>query len=77
MHEKLKKISHIFRFEHHTTIASLADAILTHHLEAHRELLSDAYERYHEQFWARTNNGDIDESDADDSESCSDDAPEE
>ena len=50
IHDKLKEIAFMFRFEHHTTIASLVDAILTRHLEVHRELLNDEYRRFHDMF---------------------------
>ncbi len=73
MHDKLKEVAFMFRFDHHTTIASLVDAILTHHLDAHRELLNDEYHR----FWEPEMNGGMDEPDEGDSESCQADDSEE
>ncbi len=77
MHEKLKEVAFLFRFDHHTTIASLVDAILTHHLDAHRELLNDEYRRFHDMFRRDLESYGSRRSDETDSESCPDDDSEE
>ena len=47
-HYKLKRIARLFSSEHHTTTSSLVDAIISRHIEAHREILNDALKK-HEQ----------------------------
>ncbi|MDR3057278.1 MAG: DUF3408 domain-containing protein [Prevotella sp.] len=39
-HDNLIKVAGLFKTECHTTTSSLADAIINHHFEANRELLS-------------------------------------
>lgn len=41
VHKKLKDIAFLFRFEEYTTTSSLADAILRHHMESHKDLLNE------------------------------------
>jgi hypothetical protein len=65
-HKSLKKVALIFSDEHHTTISSLAEAIISHHLEANREMLDEEYQR----FLGPVTNGGMNEPDKTDSESC-------
>jgi len=44
MHEKLRRIVRMFYNKHHTTTSSLADSIISRHIEAHRELLNKVRE---------------------------------
>jgi len=44
MHEKLRRIVRMFYNEHHTTTSSLADSIISLHIETHRELLNKVRE---------------------------------
>jgi hypothetical protein len=73
MHEKLKKVAFMFRYDHHTTLASLVDAILAHHLDAHREMLNEEYDRFHERIRRDILNFGSGRSGENDSESCHDD----
>jgi hypothetical protein len=43
-HDNLKKIAGLFKKEHHSTTSSLADSIISQHIETYRELLNQAYE---------------------------------
>lgn len=40
VHRRLKRIAALFRFEHYTSLSSLADRILDHHIEIYGELLT-------------------------------------
>jgi hypothetical protein len=42
-HETLRAIVRLFFREHHTTTSSLVDSIILHHIETHRELLTEAH----------------------------------
>ena len=42
-HSKLKKIAQLFKGKYHSTTSSLADAIISRHIETYRELLDNAY----------------------------------
>lgn len=77
IHDKLKEIAFMFRFEHHTTASSLANAIITNHMETHRELLNDEYRRFHDMFRRDLESYGSRRSDETDSESCPDDDSEE
>ncbi len=78
-HRRLKNVAFMFRFDHHTTTSSLADAILTRHFEAHKEMLNDEYHRFIEAGLRRFSRPGSDEDGADDGtpESCPDDDTEE
>jgi chromosomal replication initiation ATPase DnaA len=65
-HKSLKKVALIFSDEHHTTISSLAEAIISHHLKAHREMLDEEYQRFLEP----VTNGGMNKPNETDSESC-------
>lgn len=39
-HRSLKRIALLFKEKHHLTTSSLADSIISQHIEAHRELLN-------------------------------------
>jgi hypothetical protein len=43
-HRNLKNIVRLFGREYHTTTSSLADTIISRHVEAYRELLNDAHQ---------------------------------
>ena len=49
-HDNLKSITRLFASKHHTTTSSLADAIISRHFEAHRELLNDVHEKEKREF---------------------------
>lgn len=51
-HSNLKKIAYLFKSKHHCTTSSLADAIISHHIEAYRELLNNAYQEDSREFLA-------------------------
>lgn len=40
VHANLKKIAGLFRIKYHSTCSSLADAIISCHIETHRDLLN-------------------------------------
>jgi hypothetical protein len=50
-HETLKTIVGMFFREHHTTTSSLADSIILHHIETHRELLTEAHREDTREFY--------------------------
>ena len=39
-HDNLRRIVRLFKWEHYTTTFSLADAIISNHIEVHKELLN-------------------------------------
>ncbi|MDD4516881.1 DUF3408 domain-containing protein [Massilibacteroides sp.] len=43
-HHNLKRIAQLFKDKHHSTTSSLADSIISHHIETYRELLNNAHE---------------------------------
>jgi len=43
-HSNLRKIAQLFNDKHHTTTSSLADSIISHHIEKYSELLNNAIE---------------------------------
>jgi len=45
-HENLKKIVRLFCYEHHTTTSSLADTIISRHIEVHRDILNEEHKEY-------------------------------
>lgn len=49
IHQKIKRITGFFR-DHYITTASLVDAILNHHIEAHRELFEGLDKEERENF---------------------------
>lgn len=65
VHRRLKRISALFRFEHYTSLSSLADRILDHHIEAYGALLTQLKEEADNRFLNgsgySTNNEDFDE----------------
>lgn len=42
-HDNLRKIVQLFKYKHHTTTSSLADTIISRHVETYRELLNHAH----------------------------------
>lgn len=42
-HYRLKKIAQLFKGKHHSTTSSLADAIISHHINMYKEILNEAY----------------------------------
>lgn len=44
VHANLKRIAGLFRSKYHSTCSSLADAIISYHIETHKELLNRAIE---------------------------------
>lgn len=65
VHRRLKRIAALFRFEHYTSLSSLADRILDHHIETYGELLTqlkeDADNRFLNGSDYSTNNEDLGE----------------
>jgi hypothetical protein len=55
-HENLKKIVRLFCYEHHTTTSSLADTIISHHIEAHKDILNEEYREHNRKFIDDFNN---------------------
>ena len=52
MHEKLRRIVRLFYNEHHTTTSSLADSIISRHIETYRELLNKVREEKEREVFA-------------------------
>lgn len=50
VHDNLKKIARLFNGNHHTTTSSLADSIISSHIETYRELLNNAYTEDSQEF---------------------------
>lgn len=50
VHRRLKRIAALFRFEHYTSLSSLADRILVHHIETYGELLTQLKEEADNRF---------------------------
>jgi type III secretory pathway component EscR len=42
VHDNLKRIARLFNYKHHSTTSSLADSIISHHIDTYRELLNNA-----------------------------------
>lgn len=42
-HHRLKRIAQLFKSKYHSTASSLADAIISHHINAYKEILNEAY----------------------------------
>ena len=84
-HRDLKSIVRLFNSKHYTTTSSLADTIISCHVETYRDLLNDAYEEEAREFIKKLKDripcGKKGESDNDypqeeESESCQDNNPE-
>ena len=52
-HRNLKSIVRLFNSKHHTTTSSLADSIISCHIETYRDLLSNAYMEDAHEFFER------------------------
>lgn len=50
VHHNLMSIARLFKNEYHTTTSSLADAIISRHLEAHSELLNAVHRENAQEF---------------------------
>lgn len=50
VHKRLKDIAFVFKFDHYTTLSSLADAILMHHTECHKDLINRLQKEFNEEF---------------------------
>lgn len=42
-HDNLKRIVNLFKWKHYTTTSSLADSIISDHIEVHKELLNSLH----------------------------------
>jgi len=56
MHEKLRRVAGMFYNKHHTTTSSLADSIISRHIETHRELLNKVREEKEREVFAMLRN---------------------
>ena len=52
-HRKLKRIAQLFRYKYYTTTSSLADSIISHHINMYRELLNAAQKEDDREFFER------------------------
>lgn len=68
-HRSLKRIAQLFRIKHHLTTSSLADSIISQHIEAHRELLNKVQQEDDLEFLASFNKIRLSGNDNDDEES--------
>ena len=69
-HNNLIFIAKLFKSEHYTTTSSLADAIISHHIAEHRDILNAEIKKLPSEFVnkSNTNNGEKDESGSDEEE---------
>lgn len=49
-HQRLKRITMLFKTTHYLTTSSLADSIITRHIETYRELLNNFHEEEERKF---------------------------
>ena len=54
-HENLKKIARLFYCEHHTTTSSLADTIISRHIETYRDILNEEHRGQERKFLEELN----------------------
>ncbi|WP_163356176.1 DUF3408 domain-containing protein [Dysgonomonas sp. 25] len=50
-HRNLRKIARLFNSKHHTTTSSLADSIISRHIETYRDILNDAFKEDDREFF--------------------------
>lgn len=59
VHERISKVADLFS-EQYVTVSSLADTILAHHIETHRQMFEALRQKEHEEFrqWPKKRNTD-------------------
>lgn len=73
-HLNLRKIARLFNGKHHTTTSSLADSIISRHIETYSVLLNNAYTEDSREFmeWLKDRGFSETENEEKESESCRD-----
>ena len=61
-HRKLKRIAQLFRRKYYSTTSSLADSIISHHINTYRELLNDVQKEDDREFFEQMERERLDES---------------